>query len=144
MWIDAEAQNKFLEDLLQEYAIKLDEKETKLELLRNKVRNLEHELKYHRDHQFPGSIYATPPIVTTDNKSVSFNLNLPAVSTELENLENENAYHVIARIYGKTGVAYNYYINKTALLSAKDRIGMLTYLHKQVIDEMQRQLEKSS
>lgn len=144
MWMDAEPRNKFLEDLLHEYAIKLDTKDKTIQKLKTEIRSLNKELEYYRAHSFPGSIYSEPPIVEVPkNKNISsFNLAVPSVEVSLK--ETEDAYHIVAKISSTDKVNYNYYITKEALLTAKDKIGMLTYLHKKVLEEMDRQLKNSS
>lgn len=146
MWMDAEASNKFLEDLLHEYAVKLDAKEQHIQRLKTEIRSLTQELQYYRSHQFPGSIYEEPPIIdvpTIYNKA-QFNLSVPNVEVSLTDSVSENAYHIVAKITDQNKVSYSYYITKEALLSAKDKVGMLTYLHKKVLEEMERQLKNST
>lgn len=146
MWMDAEASNKFLEDLLHEYAVKLDAKEQHIQKLKADIRSLTQELQYYRSHQFPGSIYDEPPVlnVPSNYNKAHFNLNIPNVEVSLTDSQGENAYHIVAKITDQNKVSYSYYISKEAILSAKDKIGMLTYLHKKVLEEMERQLKNST
>jgi hypothetical protein len=146
MWMDAEASNKFLEDLLHEYAVKLDAKEQHIQKLKADIRSLTQELQYYRSHQFIGSIYDEPTTIDVPNNcnKAHFNLNVPNVEVSLTDSTRENAYHIVAKITDQNKVSYSYYITKEALLSAKDKVGMLTYLHKKVLEEMERQLKNSS
>lgn len=146
MWMDAEASNKFLEDLLHEYAVKLDAKEQHIQKLKTEIRSLTQELQYYRAHQFPGSVYGEPPVINVPSNSNTgyFNLALPNVEVSLSNSPVEDAYHIVAKISSQNKVSYSYYITKEALLSTKDKIGMLTFLHKKVLEEMERQLKNSS
>ena len=145
MWMDAEASNKFLEDLLHEYAVKLDAKEQHIQKLKTEIRSLTQELQYYRAHQFPGSVYGEPPVINVPSNSNTgyFNLALPNVEVSLGNSPVEGAYHIVAKISSQNKVSYSYYITKEALLSTKDKIGMLTFLHKKVLEEMERQLKNS-
>lgn len=144
--MDAEASNKFLEDLLHEYAVKLDAKEQHIQKLKTEIRSLTQELQYYRAHQFSGSIYDEPPIVDvpTSYNTASFNLRLPKVEVSLEDAKEDPGYHIVARITNQNKISYSYYITKEALLTAKDKIGMLTFLHKKVLEEMERQLKNST
>lgn len=146
MWIDAEAHNKFLEDLLHEYALKLDNKEQHIQKLKNELKTLKQELEYSKAHSFTGSIYEEPVLIDVPSKhnNATFNLRVPSVSISLEDNISNGAYHIVARISSPNTVSYSYYITKESLLSAKDKIGMLTYLHKKVVEEMERQLKNSS
>lgn len=144
--MDAEASNKFLEDLLHEYAVKLDAKEQHIQRLKSDIRSLTQELQYYRAHQFTGSIYGEPPTIDVpiNYNKAHFNLNVPNVEVAINDVSSEGAYHIVAKITDQNKVSYSYYITKEALLSTKDKIGMLTYLHKKVLEEMERQLKNSS
>lgn len=145
MWTDAEAHNELLKDLLQKYAVDLDNKSNEIIRLKDQIRELNNQVKYYKAHTFLGSILDTPvEIVVPRANTASFNLRIPNISTTLENNPYDGAYHIIAKVTDKNTVSYNYHITKVSLLTAKDRIGILTYLHKKVLDEMERQLEKTS
>jgi predicted transcriptional regulator len=146
MWIDAEAHNKFLEDLLQEYAMKLDNKDKKIQKLKKDLRSIKEEIEYLRAHQFTGSVYAEPATINvpTQNNNGTFNLQLPTVEVSLEDNPADGAYHIVARIGSGNTIKYSYFLTKESLMSATDKIGMLTYLHKKVLEEMERQLKNSS
>lgn len=143
MWTDAEAHNELLKDLLHKYAVDLDNKANENERLKSQIRELKHELQYYKGHSFVGSILDTPEIVEVPKiTTASFNLYIPTASTSIEDNPYDGAYHIIAKIRDKNTISYNYYVTKTSLLQAKDRIGILTYLHKKVLEEMERQLDK--
>jgi hypothetical protein len=145
MWEDFEAKNKLLEDLLVEYATKLDSRNTKIESLKREITALKHEIKYYKDHyhSFPGNIYERPEIVDVpDTKYVHFNLRIPIVQVELNSSDHD--YHVIARLSDKGTVRYSYYITKESLISSTARLSMLAYLHKKVLDEIESQLKKTT
>lgn len=142
MWRDAEAQNKLLEDLLARYAVRLDEQTQTINNLRHTIQELTHELQYYKAHSFDGSVLDEPVTKSVAINSATFDLAVPQVRVSLEDNPYEGVYHVVAEVSDKNRVIYSYHISKPALLENKDRVGMLTFLHRKVLEEMERQLKK--
>lgn len=146
MWGDYEAKNKLLEDLLVEYAQKLDTREKEIQRLRRKLRDVTEERDYLAKHSWTGSILHEPTIVEVPHNINTISIAVPTspeVSVSLEN-RYDGAYHVVAKIRNsaRNHIQFSYAITKQSLLQAADRLGILTYLHKKVLEEIERDLDK--
>lgn len=146
MWSDAEAHNEFLQDLLFKYGSQLDVKNAEICALKEKIVQLKEKIAYYEKHNsFIGNIYAEPAVVTTPSKgTITFNINKPIASVQVE--EDGDNYHIISKIYENKNntVMYRYVLSKPMLLSAKDKVGILAFLNKKALKELEKHLDKGA
>ena len=143
MWGDFEVRNKFLEDLLLEYGTKLDAMNSRLEASKREVADLKRQVEYYQRNTggFIGDIYREPDIMEVPNGTNNIVLYLKNSPATVELTDERDNYHVVAKMIGNNTIAYKYLISKLELASAKDIYGILSYLHKKVLNEMERRMK---
>lgn len=141
MWGDFEAKNALLEDLVFKYAVSLDDKEQEIRRLKDKIRKLEYEVKYEQAHS-QRFLITREPEVLAQAQDTSITITKPVATVSLDDNPYDGCYHVIAKFTDDTAVVYKYYITKEAILTAKDKIGILSFLHKRALEELVKKLEQ--
>ena len=143
MWTDAEAKNQYLENMVFELSDKLEKYVQDNIRSRARIRTLQDELNLYKEvaAKLEHSVNNEPSVVEVSDMP-ELRIPMPALAIQLR-LDNQD-FHVIAKSYNedKSSVAFKYYITKDSLLDKEQRINLLTYLHKRVLDEMVRLLEK--
>jgi len=133
MWENTE----FNIELLQDAVIELENEKALLKKIlkerENSIVRLKDQLskyKFRSDISSTGNIYTEPTTVT-----------LPILAVvSLAKVGRDEEYHVVGRQVDSDKIVFSYNANIPNKISPKQKLGILAYLHKRVMEELQKNI----